>query len=334
MQKVYLARDHFLEKLGHAISRFGLSHWQGKRVAVKLHMGEYGNLNHVRPAIAGKIVEVLREAGAKPFLFDSVTLYKNRRHSVEDYFDTARRNGFTDETMGCPIVISNDSVPKQGRLFPVNVSKEVAEADAMLVLSHCKGHAFSGLGGAIKNLGMGAVDRETKKLCHDSANMVVNREKCIGCAACVPKCPVSAIKVKAGKAAIDYGLCWGCASCFKECRQNALSPKKAMPDAGLASCALSVLECFERQNLLFVNVLMDISRVCDCHGDASLGEVPGIGILVSDNILAIDNASIDLINKRFGSDFFEAIGYRDPKQQIRWLEQQGYGKADYQVVEV
>ncbi len=334
MGKVYFVKDNFLEKLETALGIFDLRAWKGKSVAVKLHMGEYGNLNYVRPPIAGKIVEVLKAGGAKPFLFDSPTKYRVKRYTVEDYLDTARRNGFTEETIGCPIVISNDSVKRKGKLFDVGVCKEIAEADAMVVLSHCKGHAFTGLGGAIKNLGMGAVDRDTKKACHDKANMVVDFSRCKGCSLCVKHCPVGAIEVKGKKAVIDYEKCWGCAKCFKVCLQKAMSPKELMPDVALASCALPVLECFEKKNLLFVNVLMNISKMCDCHGDASLGELPDIGLLVGDNILAVDSASVDLINKRFGGDFFEAIGYRDPKQQISWLEQQGCGKRDYSLAEI
>jgi len=329
--KVYFIKTNFVKNLEPALGKFSLSAWKGKSVAVKLHMGEYGNLNYVRPPIAGKIVELLKAAGAKPFLYDSVTKYKAKRYTVGDYYDTARRNGFTEETIGCPIVISDNAIEKKGVLFDAGVCREIAEAGAMVVLTHCKGHAFSGLGGAIKNLGMGAVDRKTKDACHGKANMVVDPQKCKGCAACVDGCPVGAIEVKKGKAAIDYGRCWGCAKCFKACPQGAMSPREIMPDAGLANCALAVLNCFEKKNLLFVNVLMDIAKICDCHGDAALAEMPGIGILASDNILAIDNASIDLINQKFGKDFFDSIGYRDPKQQIEWLEKHGYGKRDYEL---
>ncbi len=334
MGNVYFIKDNFIKKLGHALQKFPLSNWRGKNVAVKLHMGEYGNLNYVRPPIAGKVVEVLKGAGAKPFLFDSTTKYKVKRYTVEDYHDTARKNGFTEETMGCPIVISNNGVEKEGKLFKVNISKEIAEADAMLVLSHCKGHPFTSLGGAIKNLGMGAVDRETKTLCHDKAKMVVDLDKCIGCRACLGVCPVKAITMKDSKAVIDYERCWGCAKCFKACKQGAMSPRELMPDSALASCALAVLKCFEKKDLLFVNVLMDISEMCDCHGDAMLGKIPNIGFLVSDNILAIDSASADLINSASGKDFFDSIGYRDPKLQVKWLEEQGYGKSDYNLVEI
>ncbi|MBN2067715.1 MAG: DUF362 domain-containing protein [Candidatus Diapherotrites archaeon] len=334
MSKVYFIKDNFIKKLEPTLKKFPLEKWNGKSVAVKLHMGEYGNLNYVRPPIAGRIVEILKEAGANPFLYDSTTKYKVKRYTVEDYYETARKNGFTEETMGCPIVISNNGIEKDGKLFPVHVIKEIAEADAMLVLSHCKGHPFTSLGAAIKNIGMGCIDRDTKKLCHDKANMVVDLEKCVGCGICINVCPVNAIRVEGKKAVIDYEKCWGCAKCFKACNQQAMSPKELMPDTALASCTLPVLECFDKKDLLYVNVLMDISEMCDCHGDAKLGEMPDIGFLVSDNILAIDSASADLINKAFGKDFFDSIGYRDPKLQVKWLEEQGYGNSDYELVEV
>ncbi len=332
MSKVFFIKDNFLPKLGNALQKFDLSAWKGKKVAIKLHMGEYGNLNYVRPPIAGKIVEVLKEAGAEPFLIDSATLYKAERHTPKKYLETARKNGFTEETMGCPVLASNTSVPKDGRLFPAGVIKEIAEADAMLVLTHAKGHAFSALGGAIKNLGMGAVDRSTKMACHDKANMQVSLEKCIGCGACVKVCPVNAISIKNEKASVSV-RCWGCGKCFKACPQKAMSPKEFLSDHGLASCALAVLECFGKKDLLFVSILMDICDVCDCHGDAPFARVQNIGFLLSQNILAIENATVDLILKE-SPGFFDRLGYRDPKQQIEWLEKEGCGKPDYELEEV
>lgn len=331
MGRTFLIEDDLLPNLGKTLQEFGLGNWKGKSVAVKLHMGEYGNLNYVRPPIAGKVVEVLKEAGAKPFLIDSTTLYRQKRFTPEDYLDTARRNGFTEETIGCPIKVSNTSVQKKGRLFPVNVIKEVAEADALLVLSHCKGHAFSGLGGAIKNLGMGCVDTATKKESHSVGHPLVNAENCIGCGDCEKACDFSAISMKGGKASVNYDSCWGCAKCIKACKHNALSPKKFLPDHALANCALSVLECFDRKDLLFVNVLMDISARCDCYSNAPSAQIPNIGILVSDSVLAADNASADLILERAGQDFFKKLGYRNPKQQVEWLEKQGYGNAAYKL---
>lgn len=167
MKSVYFAKEKFLPKLETCLKKFGLASWKGKSVAIKLHMGEYGNLNYVRPPIAGKLVEALLEAEAKPFLFDSPTKYKGSRFTVEGYIETARKNGFTEETVGCPIVVSDNSVKAEGFLKrELGISKEVAEADALIGLGHCKGHIFSGFAGAIKNIGFGAVDAKTKGVFH------------------------------------------------------------------------------------------------------------------------------------------------------------------------
>ena len=82
-------------------------------VAVKLHMGEFGNLHYVRPPLVGRLVEVLQGLGNEVFLFDTPTLYDGSRGTVEGYVDTARRNGFTSEVIGCPVIISDECNPNQ-----------------------------------------------------------------------------------------------------------------------------------------------------------------------------------------------------------------------------
>ncbi len=269
---VYLIRKEFLQKLPSAFEKLGFrQHFSGKSTAVKVHMGERGNLNYVRPPIVGKCVEELLAVKAKPFVFDSLTKYHKHRYSVEDYYETARKNGFTEETIGCPIVITDNAVKAKGFLDrEVGVSKEVAEADALLAVSHCKGHMFAGFGGAIKNVGFGTIDQKTKDVEH--------------------------------------------------------AAKRELLEA-IANHCFAVLLQFDAANTLFVNVLNDISPYCDCHDNAPFGIMKGIGILVSDNIAAIDRASIDLINKEFGKDFFQYLGYISPLPQIELLEEQGFSSA-------
>ncbi len=320
MDKVFLIEKGFFNGIETAFNHLDFKkRFAGKRVAIKLHFGERGNLNYLRPGLVSKIVELLKDVGAKPFLFDSVTKYHAKRFTIEDHLNTARLNGFSPETMGCPIIIGDSGKTVQGKIIPIEVCKEIAEADALLVLSHCKGHAFSALGGAIKNLGMGGVSRNTKTLEHDSAQAIVNTESCIGCKSCEPVCPVGAIRVQNKKAVVDFDECWGCGKCLKACDQKAISPRLALSDHLLASAALEVLNQFKPENLLFVNALFSISAECDCHSNKAGAIMRDIGLLVSDNICAIDAASIDLINQNFGKDFFDALGYRSPFLQIEWL---------------
>ncbi|MAG22264.1 MAG: hypothetical protein CL943_03095 [Candidatus Diapherotrites archaeon] len=266
--KVFLIQKEFLQKLPATFQKLGFKQrFENKSTAVKVHMGEYGNLNYVRPPIVGKCVEELLAVGAKPFLFDSLTKYHGNRFTVEDYKETARKNGFTEETIGCPIVISNETVNAEGFMDrEVGLCKDVVDADAIFTISHCKGHGFAGFGGAIKNLGFGAVNQETKNVVHG------NKRKLL-----------------------EF----------------------------IANQCFAVLKQFENGNSIYVNVLNDISKLCDCHGDAGFGIMKGIGIAVSDNIAAIDRASIDLINKEFGQDFFEHLNHIDPRPQYELLEQHG-----------
>ena len=276
--KVYLIRKEFLEKLPQAMQQFDFNQrFSGKSTAIKIHMGEYGNLNYVRPPIVGKCVDELLSVNAKPFVFDSITHYKKKRYTVEDYYDTARRNGFTAETIGCPIVITDNSLQAKGFMErDVGLSKEVAEANALLAISHCKGHMFAGFGGAIKNLGFGAIDQKTKAVVH--------------------------------------------------------SNKKKLLEITSNNC-FAVLKQFQPENTLFVNVLNDFSPYCDCHDNAPFGLMKGVGIAVSDNIAALDRASIDLMNEAFGANFFEHLGYIDPMGQVEWLEKQGF-ESEYKLEEI
>ncbi|TET13265.1 DUF362 domain-containing protein [Candidatus Aerophobetes bacterium] len=79
----------------------------GDIVAIKLHFGELGNTRYIHPIFARKIVDLVKEAGGEPFLTDTTTLYKHTRETLFGYLETAARNGFTRETMGCPIIIAD-----------------------------------------------------------------------------------------------------------------------------------------------------------------------------------------------------------------------------------
>lgn len=139
---------------------------KGASIAVKLHMGEIGNKFYLKPGIISRIVSVLKEIGLKPFLFDSVVLYSGARDTREKYYKTAEKHGFTEESIGCPVVISDIGINVKTEDTVIHVCKNLAEADGMLVASHVKGHCCYGFGGAIKNIGMGGVTPKSKETIH------------------------------------------------------------------------------------------------------------------------------------------------------------------------
>jgi uncharacterized protein len=149
---------------------------RGDLVAVKMHLGEPGNGRYIRPIFPVLLVDRLKELGAKPFITDTAVLYKSPRGNAYDYHQAARRNGFTPEVLGCPLIISGGlrdrsvkvKVENPLRLEEVGISSEIYDADALISLAHVTLHLLFPLGAALKNIGMGCVDVATKLAMHDA----------------------------------------------------------------------------------------------------------------------------------------------------------------------
>jgi len=328
---VFLVKDSFIEKLEKTLEKVRIENVKDKSVAIKLHMGEYGNLNYVRPPIIGKIVEAVRNFGGKPFLFETLTAYESSRDTVEKYMETARKNGFTEETVGCPIIISDKGlwIKTEGVIGRIEIGKELYDSDFLIVISHAKCHSMTGYAGALKNLGIGCLTVKSKNAVHSELHPIVN-ENCDGCGICEKECKENAIKID-DKAKIDYSKCTGCGVCIKVCPQNALKPKETNLQELIVEGASPTIRKF-KENQIYINVLFDITAECDCEDTLSDEYFPvcnDIGILISKDPVAIDNASIDLINKEVGKNIFFDIHKIEPKEGINFAVKFNLGNKDY-----
>src|SRR5512138_630088 len=138
---------------------------EGDLVAIKIHVGELGNPYYVQPCFVHDIVRRVKELGAKPFLTDSNTYYMAQRHNAYDHMQTALMNGFNMAPFIAADGLKSENyrtVQTKGYFDKIEVSGVIAETDAMIVVSHCKGHELSGFGGSIKNLAMGCTSYEGK----------------------------------------------------------------------------------------------------------------------------------------------------------------------------
>jgi uncharacterized Fe-S center protein len=303
----------------------------GESIAIKLHMGEKKNKNHLKPEFVRKVVDVLKRIGCKPFLFDSPVMYGGNRGTVEGYKKQNQEIGFTEQVVGCPVIIDNDHVEVKGKHMTYQVCKRLAEADGVLVLTHFKGHTSSGIGGSIKNLGMGALTKASKKATHEGAMPRPELSgKCILCKKCLEVCPQKCITYNETGPVFDYDRCYGGSKCIQNCPQKCLKPKVAEFDILLADGGGAALSKFKKA--YFVNVLRGISDACDCHNGPVKVLMSDIGILMGRDIVAIDKASVDMINKKAGKPIFDEIWHKDSEIMIRTAEQLGMGKMDYNIL--
>jgi uncharacterized Fe-S center protein len=297
---------------------------EGMKVAVKLHMGELKGM--FSPEIAKRSVAVLKKLGCKPFLFDTVVKYPGPRHFKSGYLAVAAVHGFTAKKMGCPIVISDGYVNVKTDHMNVEVAKELSESDAMLVLSHVKGHPCAGFGGAIKNLAMGCSSIKSKKDQHSLGLPSVIIDSCVGCKICENVCFFGAIKVKDGKAKVNSRFCAGCDSCVLNCPHKALEAK-VMFDTLLAEAAWAAIEVLKGKLVYYVNDVRSITKNCDCFPNPGALIASDFGILLSKDLVAIDNASVGVIMKQEGKDVFKEVHHHDPFLAIKEAERLGLGST-------
>jgi len=297
----------------------------GDRVAIKIHCGEWNNTGYLRPSIVAGIVEKVKEYGGNPYVTDTTTaLYSPTaaRTTAQDEYRTAARNGFTEATLGCPFIVADGNigvddvkVRVDGNLLKhTYVAAAIAEADAMIVLTHFKGHPQGVYGGAIKNVGIGCCSKRGKMATHllthpqlGSRTYGFHPEKCTGreCplySRCVENCPTGAFQVldTPPYAHKDVEKCIGCAGCWSRlgCGVITYPPRiEFYFPAAIADSAKGVLEVLGREHVGFINYAIDISPWCDCVSYTDTWMLPNLGVFASKDIVAVDKACLDEADK-------------------------------------
>jgi uncharacterized Fe-S center protein len=275
-------------------------------VAIKLHVGERGNLGYLNHNYARLLVEEIRSAGGKPYLTDTNTLYTGGRHNGVDHAVTAGQHGFSLAAAGAPFIpadgirgtISREvPVPGGKRLQNAKLAEGILQADRIIFLNHLKGHEQAGFGGSVKNMAMGCASVTGKLEQHSDSKPVVDSKACIGCRNCFRVCPADAITMVKKKAVIDYDLCIGCGQCVAACNYEAMNPRW---DSGheafiekMAEYAWAVHSYFG-ERACYVTLALNITPDCDCFPANDAPIVEDVGMLASPNPFALDRAAIDL----------------------------------------
>jgi uncharacterized Fe-S center protein len=349
-----------ISRVGVLLERAGLGDAieKGDLVAIKMHFGETGNTGFVHPIFIREVVARIKEHGGKPFLTDANTLYSGQRANGVDHIACAIRNGFSFATVEAPIVIADgidgrDAVDVRidaKHFETVRIGAAAVHADAMVAVSHVKGHEATGFGGALKNVGMGLGCRSAKQRMHADFSPDVIAAKCTACRRCEQRCPVGAIVVGPDRVAVvDFETCYGCGECVAACSFGAIGIQwKTTPEALQEKIVEHVMGAVagKEGKVVYLSFVNAVSPDCDCWSFSDAPIVGDIGVLASTDIVAIDRAAYDLVTAAAGlpgsrgegmapgDDKFTAVTGVDGAAAIRYAQECGLGASEYELVTV
>ncbi|NBI09356.1 DUF362 domain-containing protein [Colidextribacter sp. OB.20] len=299
--------DGLPTKLKKLIKKAGIQNLDldGKFVAIKMHFGELGNISYLRPNYARAVVDVVKELGGKPFLTDCNTMYPGSRKNALEHLECAWQNGFTPLTVGCPILIGDGlkgtddvEVPVAGGEYvkQAKIGRAIMDADVFISLTHFKGHEMTGFGGTIKNIGMGCGSRAGKKEQHASGKPKISADACRGCRRCQKECANSGLVFdeQTLKMHVDEAHCVGCGRCLGACNFDAIYFTNDNAQAAL-NCRMAeyTKAVVDGRPQFHISLIVDVSPNCDCHGENDVPILPNIGMFVSTDPLALDQACAD-----------------------------------------
>lgn len=254
------------------------------KVAVKVHSGEEGNQNYLRPEFMQDIVKHVNGT-----IVECNTAYGGERNTTEKHQKLMENHGWS-KLYNVDIMDAEEQIElpiPEGKVIKVNyVGKDIQNYDSMLVISHFKGHPMGGFGGALKNISIGIASSYGKAYIHGAGEpekiWTADHDKFLESMA------------DADKSIVDY---------FKE-------------------------------NILFINIMCNMSVDCDCCAVAEDPCMQDIGILASTDPVALDQACIDLVynsNDPGKDHFIERVESRNGVHTIEAAAEIGVGNREYEL---
>lgn len=342
---LYFIRNANSENFEKILTTLDLSFISSKNfVALKTHFGENGCNTFVSSEIYRPLIELLIKKQTFPFFTDTNTLYSGKRSNAVEHLQLAKEHGFSLDRLGIPIIIAdgikgNDYVEVEINLKhfkEAKIASNIYYSDVIICLTHFKGHMLFGFGGTIKNLGMGCAARPGKYLLHNILKPKLKVEKCLRCRRCVSYCPSNALSFKNGVISFDVEKCIGCAECIHVCNQKVFSipwdlSYKEVQERTVEYAYAAV----KNKKTLFINFLVNITKDCDCLNKKQTPVIENLGIIAGFDPVALDLASVNIINEYYGKDLFKELWPNiDYLPQIEYACEIGLGKKEYQILEV
>ena len=257
------------------------------KVAVKVHSGEEGNQNYLKPLFYKDLIDYVNGT-----IVECNTAYDGERNTSEKHLKLLDKHEWTkyynvdllDENGEVALKVKNPKYIKENY-----VGKNIENYDSMLVLSHFKGHPMGGYGGALKNISIGLASSHGKANIHGAGKPDEMRTA-------------------------DHNS-------FLE---------------SMAETAKTIVD-YEKGNMVFINVMANMSVDCDCCAKAEDPCMKDIGILASTDPVSLDQACIDLVynsNDPGKDHLIERIESRNGIHTIQYAEKLGVGTRKYELIKI
>lgn len=264
------------------------------KVAVKLSSGEPGGHNFLNPNLIKDLVKKLDGT-----IVECCTAYRGKRYEADNHYQVMKDHGFTG-IAPCDIMDSEGEVElhfEGGKhLKGINyVGSHLTNYDSMLMLSHFKGHAMGGFGGALKNMSIGVASRNGKAWIH-SVGITTNPDE-----------------------SWEY-----------------IDDQDGFLES-MAEADKAVVDYFGKENIVYINVLNNISIDCDCDSNPSDPEMADIGIMASIDPVALDQCCYDTIMNSNDEGKTTLVNRMHEKHAIHIVEtaaELGVGSRDYEIITI
>lgn len=323
-------------------------------LALKINLSEMGYSHYLPPVVVSTLFEQLRDLGARPVVTDSCSLYKGSRFTGFDWTNNALILGYSlGETFDNQILLAGGYTNEEGKFYAsegrriggVELGSLLTDTGNLVVMSHVTAHPLLGLSGAVYNLGMGLLTGSGKLRVHACLEILFDPSKCDNCGACLPYCPTAAISSGSPTITYDPEICNHCLGCFLSCPNGAMS----ISPEGIPVFQESVVEAARtamtnlRGSAFFMSFLSSVTPQSDDYPFSDIPFVPDLGILASEDPVAIDWAAyqmitsspgvpgsraeqLDVLGK--GQGKIEAITGIDPEAWITYAEEMNLGSRD------
>lgn len=299
MSVVYFSRE--IENIAGLIESNKLIKKAGK-IGIKVHFGEKGCTTFVSPDDVKKIYNTIKKANnkAKVSLVETNSLYRGSRTNTEEHIKTAKEHGFDFAPIDILDSDGDYEIEAETKNFKkIKSGKNIKNYDLLVIMSHVKGHVMAGYGGAFKNVAMGLASRRGKLDMHSRISPKVNTKKCESCGKCISECPAGAIVFDKNNKAEIRSSCIGCAHCIATCPSGAIKiPWGSVDGRELGERIVDYSYGLTKfKKMIYINVLKNITKDCDCLDKKQEKEMEDVGYLFSEDIVAIEQASFDFVKK-------------------------------------